>query len=72
MEGGERKLFFCLREVSEDYTLRLINHLGANKSTGLDGIPARFIKEGALILKGPITHIINLSIQTNEVPTSHN
>lgn len=62
---------FCLKEISEDYILRLINNLGANKSTGLDGLPARFIKDGALILKGTITHIINLSIRTNEVPAGH-
>ena len=43
-------------------------HLNAYKSTGLDGIPANFLKDGAEILKLPITWIINLSISENTVP----
>jgi len=39
------------------------------KSTGLDNIPARFIKDGAIFLKIPITFIINKSIVDEEVPT---
>ena len=42
--------------------------LGEIKSTWLDGISARFVKDGANILKGTITHIITLSINTSEVP----
>ena len=34
-------------------------HLNASKSTGLDGIPAKFLKDGAEVLKLPITWIIN-------------
>lgn len=59
---------FSLTEVMEDYILEILNGLRANKSTGVDGLPARFIKDGAPILKGPITHIVNLSIRTSEVP----
>ena len=43
-------------------------HYFAYKSTGLDGIPAKFLKDGAEILKLPITWIINLSISENTVP----
>jgi hypothetical protein len=42
----------------------------ANKSTGLDEIPAQFIKDGANIIKVPITAIINQSITTGVVPQS--
>jgi hypothetical protein len=43
--------------------------LQPNKSTGLDNIPAKFlIRDGASVLKDPITFIINLSINTNSVP----
>ena len=38
------------------------------KSTSLDNIPARFLKDSASILKIPITHIVNLSIMTSTVP----
>ena len=53
-----KKIIFCLQEVTEDYILKLINDLGPSNSTGLDGLPARFIKDRARILKRPITHTI--------------
>ena len=40
------------------------------KVTGLDEIPARFIKDGANVIKVPITAIINQSITTGAVPQS--
>ncbi len=39
-----------------------------NKSTGLDGIPARFLKDAAEVVARPLTHIINLSIRTQIFP----
>jgi hypothetical protein len=36
--------------------------LNTNKSTGLDEIPARFIKDGANVIKVPITAIITVNI----------
>ena len=42
--------------------------LNINKSTGLDGIPARFLKDGAVLLKDQLTHIVNVSITINVVP----
>ena len=59
---------FKLVEVTEEYVYRVIMKLGVNKGTGLDCLPARFIVDGARILKGPITYIINMSISTSEVP----
>ncbi|XP_048743013.2 cyclin-D-binding Myb-like transcription factor 1 [Ostrea edulis] len=38
------------------------------KSTGLDGIPARFLKDAAPIIKLPITFLINQSISEETVP----
>jgi hypothetical protein len=40
------------------------------KVTGLDEIPARFIKDGANVIQVPITAIINQSITTGVVPQS--
>lgn len=54
--------------TTEEYAFILIRKLEINKSTGVDCIPERFIKDGAPVLKGPVTHIINKSIYTNEVP----
>ena len=43
--------------------------LNINKSMGLDGIPARFLRDGAEFLKLPITFIINCSISEGKVPS---
>ena len=47
----------------------MVNSLNSSKSTGLDNIPPRFLKDAALFLKIPITYIINMSIVNNEVPS---
>ena len=33
--------------------------MNSNKATGLDNLPARFIKDGLVLFAGPMTHIIN-------------
>jgi hypothetical protein len=57
-----------LGTVTEEFIEKELRGLNAFKSTGLDNIPARFLKDGASILKKPITHIVNLSITTSTVP----
>ena len=59
---------FELHEVSEDFIFDEINNLNIAKSTGLDGLPARFLKDAAEIIKTPITTIINLSIRSQVFP----
>ena len=54
--------------MTEDFILKELNRLDVNKSTVLDGLPARFIKDGAEFLKTPITLFINMSITTGTVP----
>ena len=54
--------------VTEDFVLRELLNLNPNKSTGIDNIQAKFLKDGAHEIKGVITHIINVSIVTNTVP----
>ena len=41
-----------------------------SKSTGLDDLPARFIRDGAAVLTSPITFIINQSILTETAPST--
>lgn len=43
--------------------------MNENKAVGLDGIPAKFLKEGAESICKPVTFIMNLSISTNTVPS---
>ena len=46
--------------VTEEFVLRELSKLNTNKSTGIDNIQAKFLKDGAHELKGVITHIINV------------
>jgi hypothetical protein len=57
-----------LQSVSEDFIYKELRALNVNKSTGLDDIPARFLKDGAFYIKEPIMAIVNTSITTGTVP----
>ena len=59
-----------LQPVTEEFVFKELCSLNANKSTGLDEIPARFIKDGGNVIKVPIIAIINQSITTGVVPQS--
>ena len=59
---------FILKHVSEDFVFKELCSLNITKSTGLDGIPARFLKDAAPVLKIPITFLINKSISEGVVP----
>ena len=39
--------------VDENVVLKELEQLNPSKSTGLDGIPLRFLRDGACILKKP-------------------
>ena len=54
--------------VDENFVLKELEQLNPSKSTGLDGIPLRFLRDGACILKKPITYLVNLSITSGIVP----
>ena len=38
------------------------------KATGLDGISARFLKDGASVIAPTVTFLVNLSLSTGIVP----
>ena len=59
---------FKLSKVSTEFIYNELLALNISKGTGLDGIPAKFLRDGADVLKDQLTHIINLSIETNIVP----
>lgn len=72
------KQFYCkvtnnnlelkLTSVNKDFIYKELCNLNSFKSTGLDNIPARFIKDGASALVKPITYLVNLSITSGIVP----
>ena len=42
--------------------------MNPSNSTGLGGIPARFLRDGSIVIKDHFAHIINLSISSSSVP----
>ena len=60
---------FVLHVVSEEFVYDELNNLYISKSTDLDGLPARFLKDTAEVIKHPITSIINLSIRSQVFPS---
>lgn len=65
---SQNNLYFELSPVSEDYVLKELTGLNPSKSTGLDGIPSRFLRDGASVLSKPVTYMVNLSITSGIVP----
>ena len=59
---------FKITWVTENVVHKELLNLNPHKSTGIDDIQSNFLKEGANEIKSIITHIINLSIDTNTVP----
>ena len=59
---------YTLQPVECDFVLNELKSMNSSKSTGLDNIGPRFLKDGAEVLVGIVTHLVNLSIQTKVVP----
>lgn len=51
-------------------TLKLISEIKPSKSAGWDGIPPFLLKACANIIAEPLTHVINMSLQTGSFPDS--
>ena len=49
---------FALQSVTENFVYNELMKLNPNKSTGLDGINARFLKDGAAELNYVLTFIV--------------
>ena len=60
---------FNFTVVSEGEVEKLLKNLNVTKSTGCDNISAKFLKDAAGVISTPLTHIINLSLQTSTVPS---
>ena len=54
--------------VSGRFIREELSGMKTDKSTGLDDVSARFLKDGADFLVEPVKHIINMSILTEIVP----
>ena len=59
---------FDLVSVTVDQVSSILNSIIASKATGLDDLPASFIKGGSSVIANPLTHIVNLSITIGTIP----
>ena len=60
---------FGLSQVDEDYELKLLMKINTCKSTGLDNLPAKIHQRSCAVDMKPLTHIINLSIMSGDIPS---
>ena len=47
----------------------LLQHLDIQKSTGPDGISARFLREVAVEIAEPLTYLYNYSLKSGSIPS---
>ena len=59
---------FILQPISEKFILKQLGDLKVKKATGLDGIPARFLKDSAAVIAPTVTFLVNLSLSTGSLP----
>ena len=63
------KKHFEFTAVGKPFVLKQLKCLKPKKATGLDGLPARLLKDSAIVIADCVTHLINLSFETGEVPS---
>ena len=59
---------FHLGNVTYDQVCKILSGMGSSKATGMDELPAQFIKDGASVIACPVTYMINLSLSRGKVP----
>ena len=67
-DKGAKQNSFKFSPVGEEDILKSLLSLNVSKATGLDGLSARFLKDGANQISGAIAHIINLSLYSGRIP----
>ena len=55
---------FSLGNVTVGQVSKILHSMSSSKATGLDEIPAKYLKDGSSVISKLLTHIINLSITT--------
>ena len=65
----ETKTVFVFTYVSTVFVEREVKSLKRRKAAGIDGIPPGPLKDASSVLAKPLAFIINLSLQTETVPS---
>ena len=55
---------FQLKPKTEGIALKLLKNIDISQAAGVDNLPGRFLKDGAVILAKSVTEICNLSIKS--------
>ena len=63
------KNHFEFTAVDKPFVLKQLKCLKLKKATGLDGLPARLLKDSAAVIADCVKHLLNLSIETGAVPS---
>ena len=56
------------KSITEEKVERILEALNNSKGAGLDGISNKILKVSRFVISKPLTHLINLSIQSGKVP----
>ena len=59
---------FSLGNVTVGQMSKILHSMSSSKATGLEEIPAKYLKDGSSVISKLLTHIINLSITTGSIP----
>jgi len=59
---------FRVQPITELFVAQQLKRLKKKKATGLDGIPPKFLKEISPIIAKPVCFIINLSLESCQIP----
>ena len=70
-EGSEGEMLGQL-VVSPEVVASKINKMKENKSTGVDGISPKTLKETVYQISTPLAHVFNMSLQEGIVPLEWN
>ena len=60
---------FKFRPVSSLEVFKILKSIKCAKSTGIDGIPPRLLRDAADVIASPLAHIINLSMELGRIPS---
>ena len=67
-EKGIQPGAYKLSAITQDFVFKELNSMNPQKATGMDNISPKFLKDSASIIAPTVTHIINLSITSGQVP----
>ena len=59
---------FKFRPVSSLEVFKILKSTKCAKSTGMDGIPLRLLRDAAIAIASPLAHTINLSMELGQIP----